>query len=451
MFNPSDIVYSRRLFITRGVQLLSVAGALPAFLDHSAACMAADFAANPAGAGRPDDKVLVVLQMAGGNDGLNTVVPLGNDDYYRARPTLGVRKNAILKLTDDFGVHPSCEGFKKMFDAGDLAIVHATGYPNANRSHFRATDIWTTGEPDKLGTTGWLGRYCDANCSGEDPGHGATANKQPDPATAIAMDSEPPPALSGAKYIPLTFQATGGQGGRRRGGGGAGDSGAGMSRDIVSKLNGGDPAAEMAQAHASSGAAQTEAFLQQTALNARLYADKIRNISSTIANKATYPQTGLARDLKLVAQLIASGMPTRVYYVKLGGFDTHAEQLQRHPRLLEELSGGVAAFMDDLKQLGQENRVTLMTFSEFGRRVHENGSGTDHGEAAPMFLAGGAIKAGLHGTFPSLAADKLHRGDVPFTTDFRRVYATLLHSWLGADDAKILGGNFEAMDVLKNA
>ncbi|HET6250604.1 MAG TPA: DUF1501 domain-containing protein [Tepidisphaeraceae bacterium] len=449
MFNPSDIVYSRRLFLTRGVQLLSIAGALPAFLDHSATCMAADFAANPAGAGRPDANVLVVLQLAGGNDGLNTVVPLNNDDYNRARPTLGVRSGSALKLTDQFGVHPSCTGFKKMYDNGDLAIVHATGYPNANRSHFTSTDIWTTGEPGKKGTSGWLGRYCDACCSGSDPGHPA-AKAETDPATAIAMDSEPPAALNGEKYVPLTFQAGGGQGGRgNRGGGGGFGGGAGMSRDLVSRLNGTDAAME---GHApAGGAAQTEAFLQQTALNARLYADKIRNISSTIANKATYPQSNLARDLKLVAQLIASGMPTRVYYVKLGGFDTHAEQLQRHPRLLEELSAGVAAFMDDLKQLGHENRVTLMTFSEFGRRVHENGSGTDHGEAAPMFIAGGAVKAGFHGTFPSMAADKLHRGDIPFTTDFRRVYATLLHNWLGADDAKILGGKFEAMDFLKKA
>ena len=141
-------------------------------------------------------------------------------------------------------------------------------------------------------------------------------------------------------------------------------------------------------------------------------------------------------------------MPTRVYYVKIGGFDTHAGQLQRHPQLLSELSGGVAAFMDDLKLLGHHQRVTLMTFSEFGRRVHENGSGTDHGEAAPMFLAGGKIKAGMHGIFPGLASDKLSRGDVAFTTDFRRVYASLLRGWLGADDTKILGRKFEPMEIL---
>ena len=164
-----------------------------------------------------------------------------------------------------------------------------------------------------------------------------------------------------------------------------------------------------------------------------------------------YAQTPLARDLKLVAQLIASGMPTRVYYVKLGGFDTHANQLQSHPGLLDQLSNGIASFIGDMKQLGHLDRVTLMTFSEFGRRVKENGSGTDHGEAAPMFLAGGKIKPGFHGTFPGLAAEKLNRGDVAFTTDFRRVYASLLKGWLGADDAKILGRQFEPMDLFNEA
>ncbi len=448
MFSPSDILYSRRLFMSRGVQLMSVCGTLPLFLDQSALCMAADSALNPAGAGRPDDHVLVVVQMAGGNDGLNTVVPITSDDYYKARPTMAVDRKLALKLSDDFGLHPNCGGFKKMFDAGDLAIVHATGYPNANRSHFRATDIWTTAEPDRMGTTGWLGRYCDATCKGEDPGH-ASSTRQPDPAVAIAMDQEPPPALVGKTYNPLTLQLNGG-GGRGPGGGagrpGSGFAQSGMQQDLVSKLNG--DGAMMDQP--KTGAAKTEAFLRRTALNARIYADKIRNVSATINNKATYPANNrLAGDLKLVAQLIASGMSTRIYYVKVGGFDTHAGQLTSHPRLVEEVSSSIAAFVDDLKQLGHYNRTTLMTFTEFGRRVHENGSGTDHGEAGPMFLTGGAIKPGFFGTFPSLAPEKLSRGDVPFTTDFRRVYATVLKKWMGADDAKILGGTFEPLDVIK--
>jgi uncharacterized protein (DUF1501 family) len=443
MFNPSDIVYSRRLFMSRGVQLLSVAGTLPFFLDHSAHCLAAEYANNPAGAGRPDDHVLVVIQLAGGNDGLNTVVPLGNDDYYSARPRLGVAKNAALKLTDDWGLHPAAAGFKKLYDAGDLAIVHAVGYPNANRSHFRATDIWTTAQPERLGTTGWLGRYCDNTCAGADPGH---AQKQIEPSLAIAFGSEPPPALQGGKYIPLTF-ASANRGFTPRTAGHAQRNGGAMAGpDSATKMS--DDAAAM-DASTLSAAGKAEQFLERTALNARVYAEKIRQASASVQNKATYPQSQLASDLKLVAQLIASGMPTRIYYVKLGGFDTHANQLQSHPALLDQLTGGLAAFIDDLKQLGQLDRVTTMTFSEFGRRVKENGSGTDHGEAAPMFIAGGRVKPGLHGTFPGLAPEKLSRGDVAFTTDFRRVYSTLLRDWLGADDAEILGRQFEPMDILR--
>jgi uncharacterized protein (DUF1501 family) len=437
MFNSSDIVYSRRLFMSRGVQLLSVAGTIPFFLDHSAHCLAAEYANNPAGAGRPDDHVLVVIQLAGGNDGLNTVVPLGNDDYYSARPRLGVAKNAALKLTDDWGLHPAAAGFKKLYDAGDLAIVHAVGYPNVNRSHFRATDIWTTAQPERLGTTGWLGRYCDNTCAGADPGH---APKQIEPSLAIAFGDEPPPALQGSKYIPLTFASA------RRGPAPRTARGAMMQPDSTTKMSD-DPAAM--DASPLSAAGKAEQFLERTALNARVYAEKIRQASASVQNKATYPQSQLANDLKLVAQLIASGMPTRVYYVKLGGFDTHANQLQSHPALLDQLTGGLAAFIDDLKQLGQLDRVTTMTFSEFGRRVKENGSGTDHGEASPMFIAGGRVKPGIHGTFPGLAPEKLSRGDVAFTTDFRRVYSTLLRDWLGADDAKILGRQFEPMELLR--
>src|SRR5437763_5887662 len=167
----NNLLYSRRLFLTRGAQLLSVAGTLPLFLDKFGRCMAEDFAANPQGVGRPD-KVLVIVQLAGGNDGLNTVIPVRNDDYYRARPRIGVARGKALKLTDEFGVHPNATGFKKLFDAGRLAICQCVGYPNHNRSHFRSTDIWSSAEPEKASHAGWLGRYFDACCCGADPGEG---------------------------------------------------------------------------------------------------------------------------------------------------------------------------------------------------------------------------------------------------------------------------------------
>ncbi len=444
MFNSNDKFFSRRSFIANGLQLLSIAGTLPLFLDHSARAMAADFAANTAGAGRPDDRVLVIVQLAGGNDGLNTVVPVTNDHYYKARPTLAIPRKSALRLTDEWGLHPSCTGLKQLYDAGGLAIVQGVGYPNPNRSHFRSTDIWNTAEPDKRGTTGWLGRYCDAACSGEDPGHLTAEKKRALDAMALGTGGEPPPALLGKDYIPLSVQPPAGgriNGGRFRGP---------VDAALAAKLNDGSAQMMANCGKPLSGTASNQEFLQRTALNARIYAEKIEGISSTIENKAVYPgDTALGRGLKLIAQLIASDMPTRIYYVKLDGFDTHSNQAANHPALLEDMSGCIAAFLDDLKQLGHLQRTTLMTFSEFGRRVGENGSGTDHGEAAPLFIAGGAVKPGFFGTFPSLAPDKLNRGDVPFTTDFRRVYATMLRDWMKADDKLILGGKFDSIDFMK--
>ena len=196
----------------------------------------------------------------------------------------------------------------------------------------------------------------------------------------------------------------------------------------------------------------TASFIQRSALNARLYASRIQKSTASIKNAGTYPETGFAQDLKLVAQMIASDLPTRVYYVSLGGFDTHSNQLARQEKLLAELGGGLAAFIDDIKAMGHLDRTTVMTFSEFGRRVSENGSvGTDHGEAAPLFVAGGKIKSGFMGTFPSLASAALHRGDVPYTTDFRSVYATILKDWLRADPAAVLGKLFSTLPLFKNA
>jgi len=462
MSNNNDLLFSRRLFLTRGVQLLSVAGTVPLFLDRSGRVMAAEFAANPQGVGRPD-RILVVLQLAGGNDGLNTVVPISNDDYYKARPRLGIAKTKALKVDDDFGFHPNATGFKKLFEDGHMAVIHSVGYPNPNRSHFRGTDIWATAEPDKVGQTGWLGRYFDNCCAGEDPGpaaKNAKKEKAAEPNSAVALTNDPPTALQGAKYIPIAFRNLEGLAYR--------DAGKNPAlRTAFEKLNDVSPDEMTDEEHQImqerqkklitpvTGAApreQTQEFLQRTALNARVYADQIRKTAANVQNKANYPQSRLAADLKLVAQMIASGAPTRVYYVTLGGFDTHSNQIARHDRLMTDLSSAMESFILDLKALGHLDRTVVMTFSEFGRRVSENGSqGTDHGEAAPLFMFGGPVKPGFYGEFPDLSPSKLHRGDVPFSTDFRRIYATVLREWLKADDAKILGHRFDTLPLLKNA
>ena len=434
--------FSRRHFLARGTQLLSAAATIPLFLDRSAYVMAD---AHPDT--KHSERVLVVVQLAGGNDGLNTVIPVTCDEYYKARPKIAVAKDKALKLTDDFSAHTSAVGMKKLYDAGHLAILHAVGYPNPNRSHFRSTDIWTSGEPEAVVKSGWLGRYCDACCAGEDPGPGnAPAKKKlPDAATAIALLGDPPRALIGDNYVAMAFASPETLGFQK-----ANTDAAKAAFDALND----DPAmaAPRDADHIPPAGASTEdtnAFLQRSALNARVYADRIRKLALNTGERGDYPRTAFGQDLKLIAQMIASDLPTRIYYAKLGGFDTHSGQVGHHDRLLGELFNALAAFTDDLAALGHLDRVTTMTFSEFGRRVKENGSGTDHGEAAPLFVVGAHLNPGFHGTFPDLVTDKLHRGDVPYTTDFRCLYATILRDWLNVDDTKILGKPFKRLDLFK--
>jgi uncharacterized protein (DUF1501 family) len=444
-----QLFFSRRGFISRGAQLLAIASAVPMFIDRSARCLAAEAAATQASTG--DQRVLVVVQLQGGNDGLNTIIPTGNDDYYRARPTLGIAKADALKLTDDFGVNPNADGLKKMYDAGTLAVVHAVGYPNPNRSHFRGTDIWTTAEPDAVAHGGWLGRFCESSVDQK--------AKAVDPVTAIALGQEPPAALIGKTYVPIAFRTPNELTYRSLNDAKAladfEKLNAVTDRGAMDSVNDGDHAkAANAPANppgsAPGGNDETTHFLQQSALNARAYATRIQDATGKIEHTAKYPESRFAADMKLVAEMIASDLPTRVYYVKIAGFDTHGNQLERHAKLLAELGDGLSAFMDDLQELKQLDRVTVMTFSEFGRRVAENGAaGTDHGAAAPMFICGGKLNAGFHGAFPSLAPAKLNRGDIPYTTDFRGVYATVLQDWLRADPTAVLRKPFKTLDLYK--
>lgn len=428
----SRILFSRRRFLSRGAQLLSLATTIPTFLDQAAFVMADD---QPRA--KKTERALVVVQLAGGNDGLNTVIPISNDEYYKARPKLAVPREKALKLTDEFAAHPSAKGMKKLYDAGYLSILHAVGYPNPNRSHFRSTDIWTSAEPEKAIKTGWLGRYCDACCGGEDPGDTKPA---PDATTAVALATDPPPALIGERFVPMAFASPEMLGFAKA----TDDAG----KAAFEALNTADPTDADHQAPATQSAGNaTSAFLQRSAMSARLYAERIRKLAADNAGKGDYPNSGFGQDLKLIAQMIASDLPTRIYYAKLGGFDTHSGQAGKHDRLLEDLFNGLAAFVDDLKKLGQLDRVTVLTFSEFGRRVKENGSGTDHGEAAPLFVVGSHLKGGLLGEFPSLVPEQLHRGDVPYTMDFRSLYASVLHDWLAVDDEKILGKRFKRLQL----
>ena len=430
-----DELKTRREFLRTGLLGGSLCWTMPAFLSRTMQSLhaEADGALVQGVTGR-DGNILVVLQLAGGNDGLNTVIPLGNDEYRKSRPTIGVPEASILKLDPQTGLHPSLSGLASAYQEGHLAVVQGVGYPNPNRSHFRSTEIWATAvDSNKSSNTGWIGRYFDNACSGCDASVG------------IAMASQMPQALTASVPKGVLYQGGGGGGkkkSKKSGGGQAQPDGsmmieedddAGQAGGSIGMLNG----------PGNLGKLSALDFLERTEMDAKVSQQEIAQASGKAKNSVPYPGTRLGQNFAMVSRLIAGGMPTRIYYLSLGGFDTHTQQAGAHERLLKEMGDAVAAFLSDLKAQGNLGRVSLMTFSEFGRRVKENASGgTDHGAAAPMFLAGGGIKSGLLGQMPSLAPRDLFDGDVKYNTDFRSVYATVLEKHLGVKSAGILRTQF---------
>jgi uncharacterized protein (DUF1501 family) len=436
---------TRREFLRTTLLGGALSWTVPSFLANTVSALQAEAAdsATQITTGR-DASILVVLQMAGGNDGINTVVPYSNDDYHRARPRLGLGASDVLKLSDTIGLHGSMTGMKELYDAGNLAIIQGIGYPNPNRSHFRSTEIWqTASDSETVEKYGWLGRYFDNACPGCDPTVGVSIGAQAPQAFAS-------PHPTGVSLVnPEGYRFIG------EGRGAAASAG----EEAYKQLNAPDEVAMQggsaeADSGGSIGAISGPAprgmsaldFLERTALDAQVSSDKIRAISRKVANQATYPQGQLANSLKLVARLIGGGLATRVYYVSQGGYDTHTNQAPTQQRLLKELGDSLKAFTDDLKAQGNMERVMVMTFSEFGRRVAENANGgTDHGAAAPLFVIGNKVKAGLLGRYPSLAPADLVNGDIQYNVDFRSVYAGLLDGWLKTPSAPVLGRKFEPM------
>ncbi len=429
-------ISTRREFVRGGLSLLSAAGTVPLFLHRTAAAMEPRSGARLRGRAKgTGERVLVVLQLAGGNDGLNTIIPYRNDIYHRARPQLAIARKDALRLTDDIGLHPQAEGLKELYDDGLLCVVQGAGYPNPDRSHFKSTDIWESGDPSQRTHRGWLGRYFDCACKGNDP---------PDPKSAIALVGEPPLALQGDRFSPVAFSTPDQLAWR------PGDVSA-AAREAFQRLNHPD------EGHNPDGTLKPLSrleYLQRTALDARLSARDIQDAAGgggrARIDALLRPRGGgqLASQLQMVARMIAADLPTRVYYVSLGGFDTHAGQAGRHGQLMKQLGDGLRQFMAELKASGQRERVLLMTFSEFGRRVAENASqGTDHGAAAPLMLVGEPVRGGLANAHPDLG--RLDAGDVPWQVDFRSIYATVLTRWLRADARRVLGGNFPMPDLLR--
>jgi uncharacterized protein (DUF1501 family) len=437
---------TRRKFLRTSMLGAAATWTLPVFLEKTffaLDALAAD-GATQAVTGK-DGTILVVLQMAGGNDGLNTVVPYADDAYHVARPRLRLANDQVLKIDNHIALNPKLTGVKALYDDGHLAVVQGVGYPNPNRSHFRSTEIWQTGsDADRTLSEGWLGRYFDNCCSGADPTVGVAIGEE----TPQAFAAKNPTGVTCSRPDQFRFQSSEPGGGqmsaeeiffRQLNESGAGDDGGTVATNAGGSIG------------AISGKAKNDLstldFLQRTALDAQLSSDKILAIARKYKSTVPYPQGQLAASLNIIARMIAGGLPTRVYYASQGGFDTHAGQINTHERLMGEFNDAVAAFVADLKQQGNFERVLLMTFSEFGRRLQENANGgTDHGAAAPMFVLGGAVKAGLFGKYPSLT--ELDHGDLKFTTDFRCVYGTVLDRWLKAPSETVLGRKFPALSIV---
>lgn len=415
---------TRRAFLKGSLSsaaLVALAPAVPQFLVNASARAAE-------GKG---ETILVVIQLSGGNDGLNTVIPYADDAYSKSRPSLRVGAEAVRKVDDSLGLHPSMEGFSKLLEAGQLGIIQGVGYPNPDRSHFSSMDVWHTARREAASrdmtevrshrATGWIGRCLDAHFAGRD---------QVDvPGLHLGSGSgRLPLALVGEEVRVASVQAL-----------------EGFKLDT-----GGDARIERAVRQAVAaprdGRDDLISFLHRGTQSALESSRRVQEAAGGYKTDVKYPDSRLAGRLKTVAQLIDAGLSTRVYYLDLDGFDTHASQAAAHAGLLTELSSAVAAFVKDLEQHGHGRRVAVMTFSEFGRRLKENASqGTDHGAAAPMFIAGGRVKAGLIGRHPSMT--DLDEGDLKFHTDFRSVYAGVLEHWLGVKSEPVLGAKFEPLKV----
>ncbi len=403
-------MHSRRRFLATGlgsVPIISLAPEVPGFLAQTAR----------AGVPQKDGRVLVVVQLDGGNDGINTVVPFGDEGYAKYRRELRLPTDRVLKVTEGVGLHPAMRGAAKLLETGRLAVVQGVGYPNPDRSHFASMAIWQTARLDRLenGGLGWLGRGLDVD----------SAPAGQSGAVYVGAGS-PPVSLRGRRSATTALERL--------------DD---LRLDPV-VMNQGNAQQERA------GEDDLKAFVRRSALDAYTTADRMAELARSSKQDGVYPNTALAQKLALVAQLLKGGFAARVYYTAQSGYDTHAGQAPTHASLLSELSGALLAFLDDLSAARLADRVSVLCFSEFGRRVAENGSaGTDHGTAAPVFLAGPAVKSGLVGATPSLS--DLEDGDIKMAIDFRRVYASVLEAWLGVPSRAALGGEFEPLSLFSGA
>jgi uncharacterized protein (DUF1501 family) len=392
---------SRRDFLRtsfRRASLIALSPTVPGFLAGTAR------AARP----EPDGAILVVIQLDGGNDGINTVVPYSDEGYAKHRRVLRLPADKLIKVADGIGLHPNLNDVAKLLESDSMAIVPGVSYPNPSRSHFRSMAVWQTArlDPEEHKGPGWIGRLGDDNPS----------------AGAIFLGSETPPAaLRGRRAVSTSIDRL---------------------QDFIL------PASIDPKPIAAASPPENDLsdFVRRSLLDAYTTADRVAEL--TRSRKSDEPEDGLIGHLMTVARLIKDGARARIYYAQQGGYDTHAEQLRTHAELLTDLGYALKSFFDELTESGLADRVVVVCFSEFGRRVQENASfGTDHGTAGPVLLAGPALRAGLLGAYPSLA--DLDGGDLKMTVDFRRVYASVLENWLKLPSSKVLGGSFPALPLFR--
>lgn len=391
---------------------VAIGSAVPAgWLKTVSANLAQQENAGQGSAGGPQDRVLVVIQLSGGNDGLNTVVPYRDERYRKARPELGISESEVIKLDDSLGLHPSMRPVEHLLESQRWSIVQGVGYPSPNRSHFESMDIWHTCHSKKdRANSGWLGRW-------------VADQKSADLSDSLAVHL-------GAETLPLACQERGVQV----------PSLASLEQMRLRSKVAATMSSESSPQSTSGGLLDFVSTSTQAAVQV---SQRLENVLASPDSSGDFPGSGLGEKLRVVSRLILAGVRTRVYYVSLDGFDTHANQPQAHAGLLRQWSEALGAFTKRMQAAGQQDRVLVVTFSEFGRRVAENAShGTDHGAAAPMFFAGPKLPKLLHGTPPDLG--NLDDGDLKFEIDFRSVYASVLESWLGTSSLKSLDGDYRS-------
>jgi uncharacterized protein (DUF1501 family) len=413
---------SRRDFLLSGLGLMGAA----VYGNELFGLLAQQAQAAPRAVGA--SKILIIIQMSGGNDGLNTVIPFADPAYLKIRPTIGIKPDVVLKLDDKVALNPNMTPFQDLYKAGKLAVVQGVGYPNPNRSHFRSIEIWQTAEPKKVKDTGWIGRYLDLANSGK----AQLDNIFP----AINVDPILPKTLSAQKVVVPSISDV---------------------KNFTFKADPRYEADRTAQLSTFNSIYQKYSLnrpyieeLRRVGLDTTQASDSIAKMVATYKDGAKYPNSGFGRGMQFIAQLIIGGVNCSIYNISIGGFDTHTNEQRAHEGLFRTLTEGVKALQTDLENHGLDKDVCMMTFSEFGRRVGENGGrGTDHGAAAPMFIIGSNVKGGVIGDQPSLT--DLDDGDLKYKIDFRNVYASVLDRWLGADSKAVLGDKYDMLDLFSRA